>query len=281
MLSLHFHGTFIPERHYIADFLDYVAEGREGSLLEMAQGTGIPMGKSSGKLKAIRSYCVGMNLIVMERGIRRSAKRPVFTPFGQVMFEEDKLLSSQFTQWLVHINLCRSDIGAIAWNKVFAEGARILGYRFSRDQLEDYLISHFGKAKKSRIGPLLSTYTNDAGLARSRVLNVDGKMITRNKAPITKDWAIGYSAIIVELMEKYFPNQFQVTITDFASETGLFDICMWSQPDVEMLLNAIEGDGYIVVDRQIRPWIIEKRVSSDQIWPNVLRPYGVILEEVR
>ena len=271
MLSLNFHGTFIPERHYIADFLDYVAAGKEGSLLEMAEETGIPMGKSSGKMKAIRSYCVGMNLIVMERGSRGGVKRPVFTPFGQVIFEEDKLLSRQFTQWLVHINLCRNDIGAIAWNKVFVEGARILGYRFSRDQLEDYLIYHFGKAKKARIGPLLSTYTNDAGLARSSVLNVDGEMITRNKAPITRDWAIGYSAIIVELMEKYFPNQFQVTITDFASETGLFDICMWSQPDVETLLNVIEGEGYIVVDRQIRPWIIEKRVSSDKIWPNILR----------
>ena len=271
MLSLNFHGTFIPERHYIAGFLDYVAAGKEGSLLEMAEETGIPMGKSSGKMRAIRSYCVGMNLIVMQRGSRGGAKRPVFTPFGQVIFEEDKLLSRQFTQWLVHINLCRNDIGAIAWNKVFAEGARILGYRFGRDQLEDYLIYHFGKAKKARIGPLLSTYTNDAGLARSSVLNVDGEMITRNKAPITRDWAIGYSAIIVELMEKYFPNQFQVTITDFASETGLFDICMWSQPDVETLLNVIEGEGYIVVDRQIRPWIIEKRVSSDKIWPNILR----------
>ena len=44
MLSLNFHGTFIPERHYIADFLDYVAAGKEGSLLEMAEETGIPNG---------------------------------------------------------------------------------------------------------------------------------------------------------------------------------------------------------------------------------------------
>ena len=50
-------------------------------------------------------------------------KRPVFTPFGQVIFEEDKLLSRQFTQWLVHINLCRNDIGAIAWNKKFLSKA--------------------------------------------------------------------------------------------------------------------------------------------------------------
>ena len=55
-----------------------------------------------------------------------------------------------------------------------------------------------------------------------------------------------------------FPGQNQVTLTDFNNETSWFDICLWSQFDVEYILSVIERKGFISVDRQMKPWIIEK-----------------------
>ena len=54
MLSLSFHLTFAPERRYLAALLEYAALGKSGSMREMADDTGIPMGESTGKLPA---YC--------------------------------------------------------------------------------------------------------------------------------------------------------------------------------------------------------------------------------
>jgi len=44
---------------------------------------------------------------------------------------------------------------------------------------------------------------------------------------------------------------------------------MWKGADIEMLLSVVESKGYIVVDRQIRPWVVERRVGSDRIWPEI------------
>lgn len=269
MLGLNFHKTFVPERRLIASLLEYAALGKEGNLYEMAEETGIPMGKYSGKMSAIRGYCLGTGLLTIEQGSDRGTQRPVLTPFGRVVYDVDRFLGEEITQWLAHINLCRNDIGAVAWNKVFADGADVLGYRFMRGQLEDYLVSYFGKAKKPRTGPILATYSDNAAFGRAMVLSFSGNVVTRNKAPILANWATAYSAIIIELMEEYFPRQFQVTVTDFATQTRFFDICMWKGADIEMLLSVVESKGYIVVDRQIRPWVVERRVGSDRIWPEI------------
>ncbi|HHV08313.1 MAG TPA: DUF4007 family protein [Firmicutes bacterium] len=267
MLSLNFHRTFIPERRLVSALLEYVALGKEGTLHQISEETGIPMGKSTGKMPAILEYCKGMGLLTVEPGTKRKYKKPVLTPFGEAVYLNDRLLGEEMTQWLAHLNLCRPDIGALIWNMVFVKGIKVLGYSFSSNQLENYLISHFGEGAKSRTGPLLSVYTDDAALGRAKILQVDGGSVILNKAPITSTWETAYSAIILELLQTFFPGQFQVTITDFATKTGLFEMCLWQENDVETMLSFVERKGFISIDRQIRPWIIEKKASCEDVWP--------------
>ena len=61
MLPLNFHQTFVPERRLITALMEYAASGQEGTLYQMSEQTGIPMGKSSGKC---RQY-----LIIVKYGI--------------------------------------------------------------------------------------------------------------------------------------------------------------------------------------------------------------------
>jgi hypothetical protein len=53
MLPLNFHKTFIPERRLIAALLEYAALNKQGDYQNISKETGIPMGKSSGKVPAI------------------------------------------------------------------------------------------------------------------------------------------------------------------------------------------------------------------------------------
>jgi hypothetical protein len=269
MLSRNFHRTFIPERRLIAALLEYAALGREGTLHEISEETGVPMGRSTGKMPAILDYCKGMGLLSVKSGCRKQHKKPVLTSFGETVYLNDRFLGEELTQWLAHLNLCRNDIGAIVWNKVFANSTYVLGSSFSSSQLEDYLISHFGKGSKNRTGPLLSVYSDDAAFARAKVLKADGDMIIRNKTPIISTWATAYSAFILELLQAFFPKQFQVTITDFAAKTYLFDVCLWQEADIESVLSFVEMKGFVSIDRQIRPWIIERRADCERVWPLV------------
>ena len=94
MLSVNFHQTFIPERRLIAALLDYSIKGKQGTIKEMSEETGIPMGKYSGKMPAILDYCKGMGLIeVQEEG--KGIKRPILTQFGVIVQAEDKFMGKR------------------------------------------------------------------------------------------------------------------------------------------------------------------------------------------
>lgn len=265
MLPLNFHQTFVPERRLITALMEYAASGQEGTLYQMSEQTGIPMGKSSGKMPAILNYCKGMGLIAVSRKDDQRIK-PTLTPFGNTVYLSDRYLGEELTQWLVHLNLCRRDVGAVLWNRVFGEGTRTLGISFSCPKLEEYLVSHFGRSKKTRTGPLLATYRDDAALARAGILRFENDVITRNKAPIKSTWATAYSALMLEMFEAFFAGQFQVTVTDFAEETLLFDICLWQESDIDSMLSLVQNRGFVSVDRQIWPWVIEKRANSESVW---------------
>ena len=62
-LPVTFHRTFVPEMHYVAALLQYSASSEEGTEQEISVKTGIPTGKSDGKVPAIMGYASGMGLI--------------------------------------------------------------------------------------------------------------------------------------------------------------------------------------------------------------------------
>ena len=121
MLPINFHQTFIPERRYVSSLLQYAASGSKGTLDEIAEQTGIPMGKSSGKAHATIDYARGMNLIELASLEEKLVKKPTLTSFGAIVYAEDRFLGEQVTQWIAHMNLCSSYTGARAWHEVFAK----------------------------------------------------------------------------------------------------------------------------------------------------------------
>ena len=268
MLAVNFHKTFVPERRLIAALLEYATLGKEGTYQEISAATGIPMGKSNGKVPAIIDYARGMGLIELEKGIGQAVKKPVLTDFGRTVYLEDKFLGEAITQWLVHMNICRNDIGALAWYAIFADGRNVLGSSFTGKQLEDHLTSVLGPGK-NRTGPMILTYTDDAALARANILSLDEEKIKRRKAPLLDSYSNSYTAYILTLMEAFFPGQAQVTVSDFHRKTLCFDVCLWNQLDIEHLFSLIERKGYISIDRQMQPWIIEKRSTAEEVWLHI------------
>lgn len=268
MLPINFHKTFIPERRFIAELLSYAALGKEGDFQEIAAETGIPMGGSTGKVPAILDYAQGMGLIEVSEGARKGAKRPVLTALGRTVYSEDRFLGESIVQWLVHMNLCRPDIGASAWNSVFALGRSTLGSMFTLTQTETYLQGIYGPGR-DRIGPLFSAYTEDAALGRAGVLMLKGEEIFRKRAPLSDNYASAYSAYILELMKSFFPGQGQVAVSDLQRETLWFDIGLWGTAEVERLLIIIERKGYLSIDKHMQPWIIEKKADADEVWPRI------------
>ncbi len=266
-LPINFHRSFKPERVYVGRVLRYAALGRQGTIQEIADETGIPTGASSGKVAPTLDYATAMGLVEAMAG-NGGLRKPSLTSFGMAVYSNDPNLGLDLTQWLAHMNLCRRDIGAAAWHAVFAEGRSQLGSSFSKARLEGYLVERFGAGNR-RTGPLITTYSDDDALGKTKALLEEGDRLIRKKAPVLDSYALGYSAMILTLMESFFPKDGQVALSDFCQGTGWADICLWDQPDLERALSVIERKGQIAVDRHRRPWILEKRAGAADVWPTI------------
>lgn len=266
-LPVTFHRTFIPERQYIATLLRFAAGGGEGTDQEVSAQTGIPVGKSDGKVPAIVSYCSGMGLIQIKKGEGTGRRQFGLTPFGRAVLLEDCNLSEALTQWLVHFHLCRRQDGAEIWHLCFAKGYDVLGMEFSEDDLAAYMERICGKRNRSLIGPLVRTYEEPAGLKSAGVLVRSDGMIQRSAAPLLSGFRNGFAAFFLSLWEFCFPNDRQVTILDFETETYWQKIGGWDERQYEIILDMLQEAGVITVDKQMRPWVLSRFAEAKNFWP--------------
>jgi len=267
-LPRNFHKTFVPERRYIRDMLRFSAGGKSGDYQMIAQETGIPMGKFTGKVPATLDYCRGMGLLVNMKA-KSAVKSPELTPFGRIVFLEDSRLSERITQWIAHFNMCDPGYGADAWYHVFTSGRYILGMQFTRSQLNDYLISIYGVSSKNLIGPMIRMYQDEASFENAEVLSEENDVIKRLPAPVAKEYSNAYTAWILSLTENYFPTNKQVSIAELEKVCGWQSIAGWSDSQAYEVLSMIEMKGGIIVDRQMQPRILH-RVDSSNTWWNRL-----------
>ncbi|MGQ9681554.1 MAG: hypothetical protein ACUVX9_03345 [Anaerolineae bacterium] len=266
MLPINFHRTFVPERRHLSALLHYAALGRSGDYQQISAETGIPMGQSSGKVPAILDYARGMGLVECSR--EKRALKPQLTPLGRAVYGNDRALGTKLTQWVLHLNLCRKDIGSLLWHAAFAEGSRALGRRFTREEMESYLVGRFGPGR-DRTGPALRTYLDEAALGRAGVLTASGRVFERRSAPLQPEYAVGYSALALALMDALFPNQSQVTLAALAEQSLWFDACLWDSDQQDELCLLMERKGYVAVDRQLRPWLLERKAAATEVWLHV------------
>lgn len=269
-LSVSFHQTFIPERQYIADLLRFVATGQTGTDQDISAQTGIPVGKSSGKVPAIISYCSGMGLIDVYKKTGIGEKGFEFTPFGRAVLLEDINLSEELTQWLVHLHLCRVNGGAETWYLCFNKGYKVLGMDFTEGELNDFLERNCGKRNKSLIGPLIRTYEESAAFKIAHALvRHNSNMLRRSPAPLLAGYRNGYSAFFLLLWEEFFPIDRQVTTADFEKLVHWQEMCGWNQRQAENALDMMQDAGAITIDKQMKPWILTRNAEAKQFWTTI------------
>lgn len=266
---VNFHRTFIPERHYIAALLRFAAAGKSGDYSAIHQETGIPFGKTEGKVPAIIDYARAMWLVALPEGERNAVKSPSLTPFGRSVLLEDTPLSETLTQWLCHLHMCRSDGGCDAWYTVFREGRHSLGMRFSDQQLENLLVERFGAANRSRTGPMIRMYAEKTAFASAGVMHQSGEKLTRSSAPSTKDFLPAHAAWLLSICEQHFPDQQQIPVTDLERLAGWQSITGWSDRVVQDVLAGVQALHAISVDRQMQPWILRPTGKSADWWPRI------------
>lgn len=266
-LPRNFHKTFIPERQYINAILRFASKGGSGDIQTIAAQTGIPTGEFSGKVDPTLDYCKAMGLICFQN--KGSIRTTQLTPFGRVVLLEDAFLKEPITQWIAHFKLCDPKMGAETWYQTFYAGAHILGSEFNRDQLDDYLAGVYMTTRRGLIGPLVRMYEDKASFSICGALSEESNIIRRRIPPISNELGYGYGVWLIQLLENFFPNITQVTVTELDRVAGWRTIPGWDASETQRVLEIIERKGIISVDRSMKPWILRPNQTSASVWPKI------------
>jgi hypothetical protein len=253
-LRLNFPQDFLPERTLLARLLRFAAEGGRGDKMQISDATGIPTGKSTGKVEPMIHYARGMGLVVaaFERGVWRLRT----TALGDLVAGQDPFLGEALTQWACHLLLCRRDGRgepargiADAWFTLFAEGSGRLGVRFSRDEFAAALRERHGEASylRSLSGLVPRSYLEPGCLGEIGVLRQAGKrgeQYERLPAPQTRVLFPAYTLALFVGWDALSPEQ-QLPLDTLIDDARLLAVLHWRRADAEPWLDWMRERGLI------------------------------------
>jgi len=254
--SLTFHETFAPENNYLSKIIEFSATKNNGTIKEISDVTSIPTGRFSGKVVPTIKYAQGMGLINVERPSEGGYKL-YLTALGLEVFEQDKYLKEEMTQWLLHLMFCRRHGGAEAWYSVFGEGHLPLGRIFSRDAVSAYL-----KTTNDNVSPLWRMYSNSSGFTLCNALEENDGVLVRTVAPMTSDFFSAYAFFLLSAWEVHFTGDQQFSISDFEDSTKVFATLGFNDTEVNTFLDWMSDKGYVQIDRLTGEALILKLVEA-------------------
>lgn len=266
-LSLSFHQTFVPERRYLSSLLRFVAEPKEVNLDQVADATGIPTGESSGKVEPTINYARGMGLLDVSRG-EVSRWRLHLSLLGNRVLEEDPYMSEGFTQWLLHLQLCRRRGGAEAWYAVFADGDLALGRSFTDEDLKAFLVARYGK-RSNIVGPLVRMYTSETSFLACGALTAEDGLLRRLLAPCETTHFPGYGYLFFSLWDMIFHGVQQVCLEDFERETRFFAGAGWDLPQINRFVDHLADERLLKVDRQTGNALLLRTCGTEHLLKNL------------
>ena len=264
-ININFHQTFKPECQYISSILDIADDNTWRSVKDISGITGIPQGKSSGKVEPHISYAEYMGLVKSER--KEKQIKLSRTELGKIVYIEDPGLQETLTKLLLHAMILRQENGAGMWSTIFKN---ILP-KYRNGIKKDLLILELNqiydnKVTKKNIAPFFGSYEDI--FSEFGILTVQDDIVSCNSLSYNREYIYMYATILWEYWEEYYPKQEEITSIQFA-ELGFGKAFGWDiQSEYEVMEHLVDR-GLIRMNRQLMPYTILKLTNEDELINNL------------
>ena len=259
--NLNFHQTFKPEKQYVGSILDVANNTVSMSVSDISACTGIPNGKSSGKVEPHIQYAQYMGLIQAEKneGVYTLSR----TKLGDIVYMEDPGFQEELTLLLCHAMMQRNIAGAGMWNAVFTKVLPMYRGGIKKELLLKELEQIFdGKANKKNLAPFLGSYEDM--FSNLNLLTMNAEFISINNSLYNKEFIYLYAYVLYELWDEMCADQeeissVQLTTLCFGKIFGLDE-----QREYEVL-EHLSDKGIVRLNRQLVPYTILRVVEKDTL----------------
>ena len=263
-MNLNFHQTFKPEKKYITELLILAKERKELTKEEISLETGIPQGKSSGKVLPHLEYAKFMNLIDFNLNKKKYCLK--LTELGEIIYEEDLLLSEYLTTLLLHCMMIRPKIGADLWNFCFMKYPIKYGFNSKLNYLEKEINDYFHV--KVNLGPLSCSY--DTFFAELNILKINRKedLFIVNNIGYDNQLEYLYGYVLYELWDIMYPNQDEITVGEF-DKLKISNCFGWTSSQQYETIERLSEKKLVRLNKQLMPYTI-LRITNKQAILNKL-----------
>lgn len=258
--NLNFHQTFPPTPEYLMRLLEVCDTGLSLTKEQISERTGIPTGKSSGKVEPHICYCEYMGLIEDTRSGNKHEL--ILSPLGKEVLNQDPGLQEKISTALCHARLTSLYGGATLWSILLKDIFHRYPNGISDLLLKDELEKRLGANVKT--GPFFSSYS---GMFENLSLLVRAGTQTRiARASFDRDLIYVYAYALLYEWEKAFPVQQEITASELNSlhigETFGLPASTFYE-----VLESLTERGIVRFNRQLAPYTLLRLHQSESMIP--------------
>lgn len=266
--DVNFHKTFAPQDSYITKILELAQQNYCGSKEEISIITGIPTGKTSGKVVPHIKYAKYMGLI--SYSCEKGKYSLQLTELGILVLNEDPYLFEDITKLICHYNMADGEQGALIWSFLYVQLPLMLNDSISISSLKKKADEFF--QQDVDFSPLKKAYT-------------DGFWSTQNLIEFGNDFCIPnayyndgfrylYAYTLLDSWDKQL-NTVQEITTDQITETLFWNKRFGFDYD-EMIfaLEELEHMGYLQINKQLLPFTVIRTTNTSDILPHIYDSLG-------
>lgn len=248
--GVNFHNTYPPDVRYLSRLLCY-ADGVVRPLEEISGRTGVPQGRSTGKVKPHLYYLMLMGLLEEDRA--------TLTPLGQLVRREDPGCQELLTQWLMHVNLC-SVMGADMWHYVYRELLPANGGSISQNFLANCIAARYGA--QTRYAVITSCYTK--GLSALHYIDATDEAISIAPQKVRREFLYLYAYDLFREWAALYPDEREITADQLhaMNSASCFGLTQAQWFDI---LEQLSGKGILRMNRQLTPFTAIRMVDPGEI----------------
>ncbi len=257
--NLNFHQTFKPEIHYISSVLSIADGDKALEVKDISNMTGIPNGKSSGKVEPHIIYAKYMGLIDYKKENGKYILER--TPLGEVVFSEDPGLQEKLTLLLCHALLCRKENGADVWKTVFNSIMPIYKTGIRKELvLKELEVVYKDKINTKNLAPFWGSYEDM--FCSLGILDAEGEIVKTSSLPYDKEYIYLYALVLFTLWDEMIPNEDEISSIQLESLEFRKLFC-WDDEQQYKVLESLSDTGIIRLNRQLMPYTILRLTSMD------------------
>lgn len=261
---LSFHQTFAPEKEATAQLVQFAFNYSDKYFTkeEISSLTTIPTGEKSGKVIPHIYYANSMGLIEFEKD--NSKFKISLTPLGELVSKEDPYLIETLTHLLCHYNLASLDSKALLWSFIFNQLIKNQGLLIKNDSIKKAVNRNF-KVSSVNITPFRTCYIEERCLGNLNLLEIgiDEFIFKEHKIDRTLRYLYGY--LLLTKWESLMPDQSEITYNILINGLGFGGPFIWDDNNLNEVLDILQEERIIVINRQLFPVTYIKQVTSESL----------------